>query len=74
MAPAVSRSIARRSIRSRLRGTNRDHGEGFPPMAPRIPAMQRAENDDGNEVEMLRPKISRKTLGILDRDPCRCDD
>jgi hypothetical protein len=40
----------------------------------RIPAMKKAERDDGNEVEMHRPKISRKTVGILDIDLCRGDD
>jgi hypothetical protein len=40
----------------------------------RIPAMKKAERDDGNEVEMHLPKISRKTVGILDIDLCRGDD
>jgi hypothetical protein len=72
MAPALF--VARRSIRSRVRGTNRDRGEGFPPTAPTIPAMKKAERDVGNEVEMHRPKISRETVGILDIDLCRGDD
>ena len=41
---------------------------------PRIQATKKAERDDGNEVEMQRPKISPKTLGLLDIDPCQGND
>jgi hypothetical protein len=58
----------------RVLGTNRDRGGGFPPTAPTHPSKKKAERDDGNEVEMHRPKISRKTVGIFDIDLCRGDD
>jgi hypothetical protein len=48
--------------------------ETSPQQLRRIPAMKKPERDGRNEVEMHRPKVSQKIVGILDIDLCRGGD
>jgi len=66
VVPAFSHSIARR--------TNQDRDGGLPPTTSEHPRNETGGINGRNEVEMHRPKISRETVGKLDKDPCRDND